>query len=342
VGPFIVVLIDRNWPQVLLKYNPELTDSAGSREYLLGGHINSRGVSVMKKVLVAGATGYLGQFVVKALKGRGYWVRVLGRSAAKLASVEDYADELFIGEVTDPDSLIGLCNGIDIVFSSVGITRQKDGLTYQNVDYQGNRNLLTVAEGSGVSKFVYVHVLNAEKLQHVAMIQAKQAFVDELKHSTLDHVVICPTGFFSDMEEFLSMVRSGRVFLFGDGSNRINPIHGADLAEVCATAVATEQSQIDVGGPEEFTYREIAELAFDVLDQPEKIMCIPKYLVSATVGALRWLTPAKVYGPVQFMASVMTMDVIGQPRGQRRLADHFRDCSRTLGSKSSEDHPLPV
>ncbi|MDH3512208.1 MAG: SDR family oxidoreductase [Gammaproteobacteria bacterium] len=296
----------------------------------------------MKKVLIAGATGYLGEFVVRALKARGYWIRALGRSAAKLATVESYADELFVGEATDPDFLEDFCDGIDIVFSSVGITRQKDGLTYRDVDYQANRNLLTVAEAAGVSQFMYVHVLNAEKLGHVAMVQAKQAFVDDLKRSTLDYTVICPTGFFSDMEEILAMARSGRVYLFGDGSNRINPIHGADLAEVCADALAGTESQIDVGGPEVFTYREIAELAFDVLDQPEKITCIPKPLISATVGALRWLTPAKVYGPVEFMASVMTMDVIGQRHGQRRLAEHFRDCGRTIGTKSSENHPLPV
>ena len=296
----------------------------------------------MKKVLVAGATGYLGQFVVKALKARGYWIRALGRSEAKLAPVEKYADELFIGEVTDPDSLTGVCDGIDTVFSSVGITRQKDGLTYNDVDYQANRNLLTVAEASGAAKFMYVHVLNAEKLRHVAMIQAKQRFVDELKQSALEYTVVCPTGFFSDMAEFLKMARSGRVYLFGDGSNRINPIHGADLAEVCADAVESPEQQLDIGGPEAFTYREIAELAFDVFSKPERITCVPKFLVSATVGALRWLTPAKVHGPVEFMASVMTMDVIGQAHGQRRLADHFRDSERSAGNKPREDHPLPV
>ena len=280
----------------------------------------------MKKVLVAGATGYLGRFVVKALKAEGYWVRALGRSAAKLAPVEEYADDLFVGNVTDPYSLKGLCDGIDVVFSSVGITRQKDGATYRDVDYQANRNLLTLAEASGVSRFMYVHVLNAEKLRDVAMIQAKQAFVDDLKGSALDHAVICPTGFFSDMEEFLKMARSGRVYLFGDGSNRINPIHGADLAEFCAGAMDSSAQQLNVGGPEVFTYREIAELAFDVLNQPAKITCVPKSLVSAVVGAMRWLTPAKVYGPIQFMASVMTMDVIGEEHGQQRLADHFRAC----------------
>ena len=319
-----------------------MTDSPRSRQYFGGAYSNSSGASDMKKVLVAGATGYLGQFVIEVLKAKGYWIRALGRSAEKLAPVAGYADELFIGEVTDPDSLAGLCDGIDVVFSSVGITRQKDGLTYKDVDYQANRNLLTMAEAAGVSQFMYVHVLNAEKLEHVAMVQAKQAFVDDLKRSELDHTVVCPTGFFSDMEEFLSMARSGRVYLFGDGSNRINPIHGADLAEVCADALEIAESQIDVGGPEVFTYRQIAELAFDVLEQREKITCVPKRLVSAIVGALRWLTPAKVYGPAQFMASAMTMYVICQPHGQRRLADHFRNCSRALGSKSGEDHPLPV
>ena len=277
----------------------------------------------MKKVLVAGATGYLGQFVVRALKEKGYWIRALGRSASRLAPVEDYADELFIGEVTDTDSLTGLCEGIDIVFSSVGITRQKDGVTYNDVDYQGNRNLLTIAEGSGVSKFVYVHVLGAEKLQHVAMIKAKQAFVDELQQSALEHTVICPTGFFSDMEEFLKMARAGRVYLFGDGSNRINPIHGVDLAEVCADALVSREQQLEVGGPEVFTYREIAELAFEVLGKPSRITCVPKKLVAAVVGALRWVVPAKAYGPIHFLSTIMTMDVVAERYGSRHLADHF-------------------
>ena len=138
------------------------------------------------------------------------------------------------------------------------------------------------------------------------------------------------------------MARGGRVYLFGDGSSRINPIHGADLAEFCVDALERQEQQLDVGGPEVFTYREIAELAFAVLDRPEKITGIPKPLVSATVSALRWLTPAKIYGPVEFMASVMTMDVIGQQHGQRRLADHFRNCVRTVEGDSSGDHPLPV
>lgn len=288
----------------------------------------------MKKVLVAGSTGYLGQFVVKALKARGYWVRALGRNETKLDPVKAFADELFVGEVTDPDSLSGVCDGIDIVFSSVGITRQKDGLTYQDVDYEGNRNLLTTAEASGVAKFVYVHVLNAEKMKHVAAVQAKQAFVSVLEKSPLRHTVICPTGFFSDMEEFLSMARKSRVYLFGDGTNRINPVHGADLAEVCVDALERPEKQLSVGGPQVFTYREIAGLAFDTLGMRRKITCVPRKLVSLLVGTMRWLTPVKTYGPVEFMSAVMTMDVVGEPHGSRQLVDHFRDKGHEEGPET--------
>jgi uncharacterized protein YbjT (DUF2867 family) len=88
---------------------------AGSRN--LHGKFGFRREFGMKKVLVAGATGYLGRFVVKAFKAKGCWVRALGRSEAKLAPIKELADELFIGEVTDPGSLDGLCDGIDAVFS---------------------------------------------------------------------------------------------------------------------------------------------------------------------------------------------------------------------------------
>ena len=42
-----------------------------------------------------------------------------------------------------------------------------------------------------------------------------------------------PNGFFSDMKDFLEMAKKGRVYLFGDGQFKLNPIDGKDLAVVC-------------------------------------------------------------------------------------------------------------
>lgn len=67
-----------------------------------------------------------------------------------------------------------------MVISIVGITRQKDGFTYMDVDYWGNANLLSEAKRSGVKKFIYVSVLNGEKLSNLKICEAKERFVTEL------------------------------------------------------------------------------------------------------------------------------------------------------------------
>ena len=189
-------------------------------------------MAVGNKILVAGSTGYLGQFIIKALKEKGYWIRALCRDALKLQPVRQYIDEVYVGEVTEPETLKDLCKDIDIVFSALGITRQKDGLSYMDVDYQGNVNILNEAIATRVSKFIYVSVLNADKLKHLEIVKAKEKFVDELKAANIPYVIIRPNGFFSDIKEVYKMAKKGRIYLFGDGNYRANPIHGMDLAHV--------------------------------------------------------------------------------------------------------------
>jgi uncharacterized protein YbjT (DUF2867 family) len=190
----------------------------------------------MKRVLVAGATGYLGGFVAREFKARGYFVRVLVRAPEKLGPLSGLVDEVVQGEVTNPMTLKGVCDGMDMVFSSVGITRQRDGLTFEDVDYRGNLNILKTALWSKAQKFIYVSVLDGPNLLHLEIVKAHEKFVSALRASGMDHCVIRPTGFFSDMEEYVKMARKGRVYLFGSGKNRINPIHGADLAVTCVEA----------------------------------------------------------------------------------------------------------
>ncbi len=281
----------------------------------------------MKKVLVAGATGYLGRYVIKELKKQNYHVRVLARNSEKLEDLRAYIDEIFEGEVTKPDTLNGICDGIDYIISSVGITRQKDGLTYMDVDYQGNKNLLDEAKKEGVSKFIYVSVINAHLMMDLKMIQAKEMFVDELIESDLNYAIIRPTGFFSDMLEFFKMAQKGRVSLFGSGQNKINPIHGADLAEFCVNALKMPDKEMDVGGPEILTFQDIAELAFKVLNKKVSISKLPMWMIRMTLPIMRIFTSSKTYGPLEFMMSIMTMDVIGQLYGKERLEDFYKKYS---------------
>jgi uncharacterized protein YbjT (DUF2867 family) len=276
------------------------------------------------RVLVAGATGYLGGFVAREFKSRGYYVRALARSPKKLHPIRDSLDEVVQAEVTRPATLEGVCDGIDIVFSSVGITKQKGKLTFKDVDYQGNRNLLEVARTAEVKKFIYTSVFRGPSLLHLDIVKAHEDFVTVLKASGLEYTVVRPNGFFSDMGEYLKMAKRGRVYLIGKGDNKINPIHGADLAEICAGAVYQDLPEIDVGGPEILTHRDIARLALTAAGKPERITSVPIWVMRSLVSL------ARIFNRHQgellaFFTEAMTGDAVAPAVGSRSLSDYFHD-----------------
>jgi uncharacterized protein YbjT (DUF2867 family) len=281
----------------------------------------------MKRVLVAGATGYLGGYVAQEFKARGNFVRALVRSPAKLGHLGVLVDEVVQAEVTQPATLKGVCDGIDVVFSSVGITRQKGKLTFKDVDYQGNKNLLEATRKAGAQKFVYVSVFNGPSMLDLAIVKAHEDFVEVLKASGMAYAIVRPTGFFSDMEEYLKMARKGRIFLIGSGRNRINPIHGADLAVTCVDAVDETTKEIDVGGPEAHSHRDIAEIALRCSGKKPRISTVPVWIMNSVV-ALTKLFNRHQGELLAFFASAMSSEAIAPATGIHRLEDHFMDLAK--------------
>lgn len=279
----------------------------------------------MNKILIAGATGYLGSYIASELKKQNYFVRVLARNPEKLRKTNRDLDEVFEAEITKPETLVNCCEEIDVVITTIGITHQKDGLTYMNVDYQANLNLLNEAKKRKIKKFIYVYVLNAEKMHDLKIIQAKQKFVNELKKSGIDYCIIKANGFFADMSEFLGMAKKGTVYLFGKGNFKINPIHGQDLAEVCVNSIKKNEKEIEVGGTEILTHRQIAETAFNVLDKKVKITCIPIWVKNIILFLLRTFTSVKMYGSIEFFMTVLTMDMVAPKYGTHTLKNYFRE-----------------
>jgi len=281
----------------------------------------------MEKILLAGATGYLGGFILAELTRREYPTKVIVRNPEKL-SLTDHPVEVINAELTKPSSLTGCCKDIDVVISTVGITHQKDGLTYMDVDYQANKNLLDEAVKSGVRKFMYVSVLEGEKLRDLKICEAKERFVDDLKQSGLDYCVIRPNGFFSDMTEFYNMAVKGRVYLFGKGIFKGNPIHGKDLAQICVDAITNSDKEICAGGPDTLTHNQIAKTAFSVLGRKTRISYIPEWVRKTVLFVLKTVTSSKFYGPIEFFMTVLSMDLIAPEYGNHTLRAYFEELNR--------------
>ena len=284
-------------------------------------------------VLLAGATGYLGNYIAQELIRRNIPVKIIARRPEKIEHLKGENREIIRAEVTQPETLEGLCNEVTTVISTVGITRQKDGLTYMDVDYQANLNLLNEAKKAGVKKFIYVSAINGDKYRQLKIFQAKEAFVDALKNSGLDYTVMRPNGFFSDMHDFLDMAKGGRVYLFGDGHFQMNPIHGEDLAQVCVDAIFSDAKEIAIGGPDNLSQNELASLALKAWNKPIKIAHLPDWIRRLTISLVRTFTSSKTYGPIEFFLTLMANDQLAPNYGKHHLEDFFNQEAETMKKK---------
>ncbi len=281
----------------------------------------------MNTIAVVGATGYLGSFVCQSLQEQGYQVRYLVRSGKKLIDAGISPEHIRQIDVTSPVSLQNQLTDVDCVISCLGITRQKDGLSYMDVDFQANANVLDEAVKAGVSKFIYVSVFRGNQYKNVALCNAKEHFVDYLKHSGMPYCVVRPTGFFSDMKDFWDMAKNGRAYLFGDGSKRLNPIHGKDLAETIVSRMHLGETELNVGGPQAFTQAEIAALAFTSLQQANKITMVPDVFRRAVLWFGKRFMPESTFGPVEFFLTLLAKDMVAPSFGHRTLNVHFDQLS---------------
>ncbi len=281
------------------------------------------GVNLMKKVLVAGAAGYLGSFITRELVERGIKTRILVNDKKRII-LKDENLNIREGDPTQPESLAGILKDVDTVISSVALIPVKGNKqTYMDVDYQANVNLVEEAKKSGVKKFIYVSTFGADKLRKLKVCAAREKFVDYLKDSGLEYLIVRPTVFFPEMENYLTMAAGGRVFLYGNGERRLNPIHGKDLAKVIVDSADTDLQEVEAGGPDILTQNEMAEMAFRTFGMPVKIRHLPNLLRLLVLDAARIFVKKRNYGTIEYFMTTMMMDMEAPAYGEHHLEDYY-------------------
>jgi nucleoside-diphosphate-sugar epimerase len=110
-------------------------------------------------VLVTGATGFLGDRLVRRLRAGGTPVRVLVRSAAKARPLTDRGAEVVLGEITDPDRLRVAAQGATVIYHLAGrlLVPGVPAEEYHRTHVEGTRALLSACRGApSVTRFVHV------------------------------------------------------------------------------------------------------------------------------------------------------------------------------------------
>ena len=288
------------------------------------------------RVLVAGASGLLGREVVQVLNARRHWTRALCRSKERAKGLP--ASEVVLADALDSANLRGTADGVDVVFSCLGQTVSGDLSIrrpgYLAVDVPANRNLLNAATRSGVRRFVYVSVLRADEFPAVTYLRVHSQVAADVKASGMSYGIIEPTGFISHYRVLLELAQTDRAVVFGDGSSKTNPIHEADLAEICADAIESNDSMVlPAGGPTIYTRWEMLAAAFDVLGKPAKIRKVPLWVPGLASRVMKWPAP-RVADLMGFLQVLGAEDFVAPCNGKRTLEDLLR-----LAASESSNRP---
>ncbi|MCU0424608.1 MAG: SDR family oxidoreductase [Candidatus Kapabacteria bacterium] len=283
-------------------------------------------------ILVAGAGGHAGKYIVPLLLERGYCVRLLTRSIDRLAKLFPQTQfpnvEFAEADITNKASLQAACEGVAAVISTVGASLDMndfgDKRSFHEVDYEGNHNLLIAAKAHGVRKFVYVSAFGGETTD-TAYTNAHEAFVQELRQSGLEYSVVRPTGFFYINAEFVAMAQKGFGMVIGDGESRTNPIHEADVAKVCVEALEGSERDIPCGGAEVFTRKEIVQMAFRAVGKKPRLSHIP-FRVMRFGSRFAGLFNRRIGEMIAFAAVVATKECVAPTVStEYRLEEYFRN-----------------
>lgn len=280
----------------------------------------------MASVLVAGATGYLGRYVVAELHSRGHLLRAVVRDRDRARregpwgspSLDGLVDEWALGNVTDPRFTRDLAADVEHVVSTLGVTRQK--ADPWQIDNLANLAILNSAL-KHASSFTYINTLGGDRCP-ARLTRAKSAFAQTLSVAEINSQIINPPAYFSDMTEVLAMARRGLVTVLRPTA-RINPIHGADLAVYVVDRMEEGTSGTwDIGGPDVLSWRELAHLAFDAVGKRSHILTVPAWALPPALRLTGLFSP-RLADTARFMAWNMTRDCVAPTTGTHHLADFY-------------------
>ena len=249
---------------------------------------------MISRVLIAGGTGRLGTLVANGLAVRGVEVRVMTRDTQRAAHLAGERIEVVTGDVRDPVSTMTAAVGVDAVVSAVHGFAGPGDVSPATVDRDGNANLIKAAHAAG-AELVLMSIVGAAPDSPFELFRMKYAAETVLAASTVSASVVRSTAFVELWIDLLANTagRANRPLVFGRGQNPINFVSVRDVAALVERVTldqTTRGQTLEIGGPDNLTFDELARMVVSLRggsDGPRHIPRAALQAMVATVGRLR-------------------------------------------------------
>lgn len=276
----------------------------------------------MDKILIAGAAGSLGFEVVKKLAKAQIPFRALASNSESADKLKPYASDIWIADARNAEALIGVCEGITIVFSSMGKSIslfKHDKGDYEEIDFECNSNLISEAYRNGVRRFVYCSIKGSDSASELKLAEVHKKVQDLVAEKFKSYTIIKPTGFFSGLNDLLILAKRGLLLLPGKGNYRTNSIHQEDLAQVVVENLFDGPKKMDVGGPEIHTRDEMAKIVQQKTGA--RLLHVPEWSMRLGVPIIGIFSKNLSHN-INYFRHVTTTDMVAPQYGHRTFKEY--------------------
>lgn len=258
------------------------------------------------KVLVTGASGFLGSHIAEAFANAGHDTRVLVRKTSSRAFLQ-FTHEQTIGDVTQPDSLPAAVAGVDVVVHAAGLIKARNESEFRSVNEHGTTHLLRTiaAHNPDLKRFILISSIaahgpsdngrprpfDAEPNPITPYGRSKLGGEISLRQSPLaDRAVIFrPPAIYGPRDPallaFFQLTKLRVAPLLEGGHNRTSMIYGPDCANAVLMAATAEA---DIAGrvyyPEDggvYTWRDMLSLIEEAAGKKMLMLPTPKFAYDA-------------------------------------------------------------
>jgi uncharacterized protein YbjT (DUF2867 family) len=241
----------------------------------------------MSRILVTGATGFIGRRLVPALIDEGHEVRAMTRRPDSY----DGPGEPVAGDVNDGDSLVGPLEGVDVAYYLV---HSLDDADFERKDAEAGRAFAAAAKAQGVRQIVYLGGLgdDGELSAHLRSRREVEKLLQDsgVPVTVLRAAIVVGAGGIS-WEITRQLVKNLPAMVVPKwAATRTQPVAVDDviryLVGVCDKEAACDQV-FEIGGPDQLTYIDMLRVAAE----QEKGRSVPILQVPVLTPGLssRWL-----------------------------------------------------
>lgn len=193
---------------------------------------------------ITGATGFVGQVLVRKALAEGWQVRALTRSAQPQTAGVAWVR----GSLEAPDSLVDLVQGCDAIIHVAGVVNAPDRAGFEAGNVSGTLALVEAARKTGVERFIHVSSLTAREpeLSDYGWSKAKAETI--VAASGLDWTIIRPTGVYgpgdAEMRDLYRMAQCGFVLMAPKA--QVSLIEVSDLARLLLAVIAVPETRSQI------------------------------------------------------------------------------------------------